>query len=122
MQMFYSVHQGVCTYQIALLLFLTLLLHGPGRCPLGLMYTTTNEGREKLNSGESELSQRTIEVLIQRTKRKGRGKALKTILVESEQKGNDNVIPSKPPQSSSDDETPRRSKRDDSAERPDCGR
>ena len=61
--------------------------------------------------------------MLRRTKRKGRGKALKTVLLESEQAENSNTVrTAKPPHSSSDDDTPRRTKKEDSAGYYECAR
>ena len=54
--------------------------------PLLLLTNPTNEGLEALNSGERNLSRESIDTLLDPTTRKGRGKALKTLLAEAEAK------------------------------------
>ena len=83
---------------------------------MGLLQTTTNEGPESLNSGEREIPLNVIDELLQRTKRKGRGKALKTILLEKEETEKADAPKTKAPQSSSEDDSPKKERKGSSAE------
>ena len=83
---------------------------------MGLIYTATNEGVEGITSDEGEIPPNVIEELLKPTKRKGRGKALKTILLEKEEEEKTNSSKTKDPQSSSDDDSPKEGKKGSSAE------
>ena len=78
--------------------------------PLILSDTSTNERPDRLNSGEKNITRECIDKLLERTKRRGRGEALKTILAEAEaKKGNTSESRGrKDGESSSEDDTPRR--------------
>ena len=78
--------------------------------PLILLANRTNEGTEGLSNGERNLSPECIEKLAERTKRSGKGKGLKTLLAEAEAKKecDDGSHRRKPGDSTSDDDTPRR--------------
>ena len=78
--------------------------------PSILLTNSTNEGAESLNSGDRTLPRECIDKLLERTKRRGMGKALKTLLAEAEAKkeiAGGSHMP-KPSNSPIDGDTPRR--------------
>lgn len=76
--------------------------------PLILLTNPTNEGLEALNSGEPNLSRESVDTLLEPTKRKGRGKALKTLRAEAEaeKRVGEDSHKAKTNNSSIDDDTP----------------
>ena len=63
-----------------------------------------------MNKGEENITPECIDKLLERTKRRGRGKALKTLLAEKENEAGKapDAQKRKEGESSSDDDTPRR--------------
>ena len=88
-----------------------LRIPDPQRC---IQATLTNEGLADITRGERDISGECAEQLLARTKRRGRGKALKTLLAEateaetSKQSGGETSRKRKRNDSSSEDDTPRR--------------
>ena len=90
-------------YAIKRLLFIMRVAY-----PKILLHNPTNEGLESITSGENNISREDVDKLLEPTKRRGRGKALKTLLAEAESKkrsasGGTNPIANN---SSSDEDTP----------------
>ena len=52
------------------------------------LHNPTNEGLGSITTGEKSISPEDVDKLLEPTKRRGRGKALKTLLAEADAKKN----------------------------------